>query len=167
MKRGVKIFLGVLAVAVLCAGGLFIYDRMHNTDHGNYPYDPGTPIPDPHKGVFKCGENSLTFPGDDESVTIELSEEAAANLGLPAGKYDAKYEFLSGPLPPHGSVPVRYDVAHELSLKINGKEYVLDLAEATEDGKTATFGVDTVTPKRIPLLYREGDKYYTLAFVKE
>ena len=58
----------------------------------------------------------MTFSGDGSHVTIDFDKELSECLGIPEGKQEAEYEFLSGYLPPHGEVPVRYDVAHIFKL---------------------------------------------------
>ena len=46
----------------------------------------------------------------------KFDKELSECLGIPEGKQEAEYEFLSGYLPPHGEVPVRYDAAHIFKL---------------------------------------------------
>ena len=58
----------------------------------------------------------MTFSGDGSHVTIDFDKELSECLGIPEGKQEAEYEFLSGYLPPHGEVPVRYAVAHIFKL---------------------------------------------------
>ena len=140
-------------------------------DNGNYPYEPDTPAPDPHEGVFISDWGMMTFNGDGESITITVGPELAELFELPQGEYSGKYVFLSGDLPPHGSFPIRYDVAHELQLdlEVNGKAYskVFDVGIAAEDGSSGTVGVDIVTPERIPLLFRDDDLFFDVIFTKE
>ena len=96
----------------------------------------------------------------------ETREQFAELTGLPQGKTEGNYVFLSGNLPPHGSVDVRYDVAHELKLTLNGTSIVVELGIASSDGKTATVGVGMVTEKRIPVLLRIDGKNVTAMFEK-
>lgn len=62
------------------------------------PNDPpplsDTPEPDPLNGVFVSEYGTLTFNGDGESVTFELSDELAAAASLPVGKTEGVYVFL-------------------------------------------------------------------------
>ena len=132
----------------------------------NMPYEPPTPAPAAHDGSFVSEHGSMRFHGDGESVVIDFDEELAELTGLPAGEHDASYVFLSGVLPPHGSMPVRYDVAHELRLTVGETSVVIDMGLVSEDGRTASVGVDVVTPERIPMLFR-GDSYTNIIFYKE
>lgn len=139
-----------------------------NVNPGNYPYEPDTPAPDPHMGTFVSEHGTMTFDGGGLIVDIDFDEELTALTGLPTGQCRAEYLFLSGNLPPNGSVPVRYDVAHEMSLNVLSAETVIQLGIAAEDGSTATVGVGMVTPERIPLLFRDGDgKWFTIMFNKK
>ena len=87
--------------------------------------------------------------------------------GLSEGKQTGSYVFLSGDLPPHGSMPVRYDTAHELQINVGDQSAVIDMGIAAEDGKTAQSGVNTVTPVRIPMLFREADRFFDVTFLRE
>ena len=109
----------------------------------------------------------MVFNGDGESVTIAFDSKLAELTGLPEGETEATYVFLSGDLPPHGSIDVRYDIAHELQINAGDTSVVIDLGDAAEDGSTATVGVGTVTEERIPLLFRIDGKSVTVAFEKE
>ena len=132
----------------------------------NFPYEPDTPAPAPHDGVFVSEHGTMRFGGDGERVTVDFDEELAAWCGLPEGEQEGTYVFLSGDLPPHGSMPVRYDVAHELELTVGGQRAVIQLGIAAEDGRTATSGLDMVTPERIPLLF-SGEHFFSVVFQKE
>ena len=83
--------------------------------HENKPYDPGTPEPDPHDGLFASEHGSLRFNGDGKTVVIDFDEYLAGLTGLPAGEAEGSCVFLSGDLPPHGSVEVRYDTAYRFA----------------------------------------------------
>ena len=48
--------------------------------------------------------------------------------------------FLSGDLPPHGSIPVRYDIAHEMEITGGGQTAVITAGLASEDGKKKKIG---------------------------
>ena len=141
-------------------------------DHdGNFPYEPDTPAPDPHEGVFVSEWGKMVFNGDGESITITVGPELAKLFAIPEGEYSGKYVFLSGDLPPNGSFPIRYDVAHELQLDldVDGEAYskVFDVGIAADDGSSGTVGVDVVTPERIPLLFRDDSHFYDVIFIKE
>ena len=132
----------------------------------NMPYEPDTPAPDPHNGVFVSDHGTMEFNGDDKTVIADFDSELADLLGLPEGKQELTYAFLSGPLPPGGSVEVRYDVAHELRLSTADASVVVDMALVHEDG-SVTLGVDTVTPERIPMFFRTDDGPLNVIFYKQ
>ncbi|MBQ9154287.1 MAG: hypothetical protein IJ130_10795 [Solobacterium sp.] len=132
----------------------------------NMPYEPDTPEPDPHAGLFVSEYGTMEFSGDGESVTIDFSDELAELSGLPSGRHEAAYVFLSGDLPPHGSMPVRYDTAHELKITVDDVSSVIDMAIVAEDGK-AYLGVGTVTPEKIPMLFRSEESYIPAVFEKQ
>jgi len=140
-------------------------------DYDNYPYEPDTPVPDPHAGVFVSEWGTMSFNGDGESIVITIGLELSELFELEEGEYEGTYVFLSGDLPPNGSFPVRYDVAHELRLDLDdhGVPYskVFDVGLAAEDGSTGAVGVDVVTPERIPLLFRDDTHFFDVIFVKE
>ena len=156
----------VLALILIlsCAG--ILTSCSGNGSGDNYPYEPDTPAPDPHEGMFVSAHGSMAFNGDGESVTINFDEELADLLGLPSGEQSGKYVFLSGELPPHGSVPVRYDVAHELRLTIGDQSVMVGMGLAAADGSTAQVGVGVVTPERIPMLFHDG-KSFDIVFNKQ
>ena len=132
----------------------------------NIPYEPDTPEPAPHDGLFVSEHGTMTFSGDGESVVIDFDEELAELVGLPAGEQEGTYVFLSGDLPPHGSMPSRYDVAHELQITVGEQSAVIDVGLAAEDGKTAASGTGIVTPARIPMLFH-NDSFFSVVFQKE
>lgn len=133
----------------------------------NGPYDPGTPVPPDHNGLFASEHGTMRFSGDGEHVTIDFDARLAELTGLPEGEHEAGYVFLSGDLPPHGSYPVRYDTAHELRLTVGDRTSVIRMGLASDDGKTAQGGVNTVTPERIPMLFSEDGLSFTVMFQKE
>ena len=169
MKNALRWILIAAAAVVLIIGGLLFFNRNSGLD--NYPYEPDTPAPDPHNGVFVCEGGTMTFNGDGESIVIDFSEELAGVCNLPAGEHEGSYVFLTGNLPPHGSMPIRYDVAHELEITVtdDGKESraVMDLGIASADGSSGQSGVDTVTPERIPFMFRTDQGFITFAFEKK
>ncbi len=133
----------------------------------NRPYEPDTPAPPAHTGVFTSDYGTLVFNGDGSSVIFAFNEELAELSGLPSGEHDGTYVFLSGDLPPHGSTEVRYDAAHELEITYEDTRAVLDLAIASEDGSTAASGINTVTEDRIPLLFKRNGQFFSIIFLKE
>jgi hypothetical protein len=132
----------------------------------NMPYEPDKPAPDPHNGVFVSDHGTMEFNGDDKTVIADFDSELAELLGLPEGKQELTYVFLSGDLPPGGSVDVRYDVAHELRLSTEDASVVVDMALVHEDG-SVTLGVDTVTPERIPMYFRTDEGPLNVIFYKQ
>ena len=151
-------------VAVVLAVMMILLTGCRPVEPDNIPYEPDTPAPDPHIGIFDSDYGSMMFNGDGESIVIDFEKEFADMTGLPAGETEGKYVFLSGDLPPHGSVDVRYDVAHELEITVNDKKVILELGIASRDGKSAQSGVDTVTENRIPVLLTKDGKMMTVTF---
>ena len=137
------------------------------TDGGNKPYEPDTPAPAAHDGEFVSEHGIMRFNGDGKSVGIEFDGYLAGLTGLPEGRNVGTYVFLSGDLPPNGSTPVRYDVAHELRITVGETSAVINLGVAAEDGKSAQVGLNIVTPERIPLLFSENGLSYNIFFDKE
>ena len=133
----------------------------------NMPYEPDTPAPDPHNGLFVSDHGTMEFNGDGKSVTTDFDSELSALLGLPEGKQELTYVFLSGDLPSGGSVDCRYDVAHELRLSTADTSVVVDMALIGEDGVTVTKGTNHVTPERIPMFFREDGKILNVIFTKQ
>ena len=133
----------------------------------NRPYEPDTPAPAPHDGVFRSEHGVMRFNGDGESSVIDFDAELSALTGLPEGECGGTYEFLSGELPPLGSMPVRYDVAHELRISAGGKTSVVQLGLVLEDGKSCQSGTGTVTETRIPLVTNVYGRFRGTFFLKE
>ena len=149
--------------------GLSAAHRQHRKglNPGNMPYEPDTPAPAAHDGVFVSEHGTLRFNGDGTSIETEFDAELSELTGLPEGTQQGTYVFLSGNLPPHGSMPVRYDTAHELEITVGEQSAVIQMGIASEDGKTAQVGVDIVTPERIPMLFYEDSKSFDVIFTKE
>ena len=164
MKRK-WIIAAVLCLLVLAAAGTVIVIR--NQMHRNDPPDPGTPVPDPHNGVFACEHGTMTFNGDGKSIELSLSADFARVTGLPEGVSSGTYAFLSGDLPPHGSVETRYDVAHELKITAGGSAVVLQIGMASADGKNYTVGWNTVTEESIPIVLNVDGRNVTADFKKQ
>lgn len=163
-KRGfIRIAAALLLFAVLLAG----CGSGGGGTTANMPYEPDTPAPAPHDGVFVSDRGTMEFNGDGSTVIIDFDSELSQLLGLPEGKQEATYVFLSGDLPPVGSVDVRYDVAHELRLSTEDTSVVVDMALVAEDGKTVTLGVNTVTPERIPMYFSVDDNNVNVIFIKQ
>lgn len=139
-------------------------------DSSNSPYDPGTPVPADHEGTFASPHGTMKFNGDGESVVLDFDKELWAMMDLQdmeEGEQEGTYVFLSGDLPPHGSYPIRYDVAHEMQLTIGEQSVVVVMGLASEDGSTGTVGVNMVTPERIPMMFRTDGKVINVIFEKE
>ena len=147
----------ILAAAVLLAAVIFYVLFVRSPrDNGNYPAVPDTPAPAPHSGRFVSDHGSLEFNGDGSTVIIDLDPELAELSGLPEGKQEGTYTFLSGNLPPHGSFDIRYDAAHEIRLTVGDISAVIDLGIVTEGGTVQKY-LQMVTPESIPMvLYKEG-----------
>ena len=158
--------LAILIALLLLLSAVLTGCLGRGSNPGNMPYEPDTPAPDPHEGSFLSDHGTMSFNGDGESVTIDFDEELAELTGLPAGKNEGSYRFLSGELPPHGSMPIRYDAAHELEITVGDVTAVITMGLAAEDGSTGTVGINTVTPERIPMLFR-GETYFDIIFQKE
>ena len=161
-----KTVLGIFLVLLMILGGIGYIAIRNQRVMDNRPYDPGTPVPDPHKGSFVSDYGTMEFNGDGKTVVFDFDEKLASLTGLPQGKQEGEYVFLSGDLPPHGSVDVRYDVAHELEISTGDTRVVLRVGLAAEDGSTGSVGVGMVTEDRIPLLFHE-DTYFSVIFEKK
>ncbi len=148
MKKTILFLFAALLCLCLCACA-----------HENVPYEPDTPLPPAHSGTFVSEHGTMTFSGDGESVVIDFDAYLAELTGLPEGEHAGTYVFLSGELPPNGSVPVRYDAAHELKLTVDGQSVVIGMGLAAADGKTAQVGVNVVTPERIPMLFSDDGSF--------
>ena len=133
----------------------------------NMPYEPDTPAPPAHNGAFVSEHGTMTFNGDGQAVKIDFDDYLTELIGLSESSFDGEYTFLSGYLPPAGSVDVRYDVAHELEIRNGEERVVVRVGMASEDGSTATVGTGMVTPERIPLLLEVDEKNVTVAFEKK
>lgn len=162
MKRGRRKNGLILLAAVL----LTLFSGACGWEPENIPYEPDTPAPAPHDGLFVSEHGTMRFDGDGEHIAYDFDEELAELVGLPAGEQEGTYVFLSGDLPPHGSMPSRYDVAHELRITVGDLSAVIELGIAAEDGKNASSGVGTVTSTRIPMLF-DGDGFFTVMFRKD
>ncbi len=156
MKRWLLVFLAVFLLVGCSLTG----------KKDNYPYEPDSPAPAPHDGVFVSEHGSLRFYGDGERLSYDFDEELASWTGLPAGEQEGTYVFLSGSLPPHGSIPVRYDTAHELQITVGGQTAVIDLGIAADDGSSASSGVGIVTADSVPMLFH-GDGFFSVVFRRE
>lgn len=158
LYRTIPLFLALL---LLCAG-CFNGGRPENS-----PYEPDSPPPAPHNGLFSSDHGSMRFDGDGTSVVIDFDRELAELTGLPEGEHPGSYVFLSGDLPPHGSFPVRYDTAHELRITVEDQSAVIAMGLAAEDGKSAYGGLNMVTPDRIPMLFHADGRSFHIEFQKD
>lgn len=163
MKKAKWIIIGLLAVFLLAAGGIRFFSR---GDGGNYPYVPDRPAPAPHSGLFVSDWGTMEFNGDDTSIVIDFNAELAELSGLPEGRHEGTYAFLSGNLPPNGSFEIRYDAAHEMRITVGDTVSVIEMAVVSPDGKTGQSGIDTVTPERIPMMFSADGKFVGTVFVK-
>ena len=158
-RNGIELVMSLLLAVTMLTGCV-------GAGSPNMPYEPDTPAPDPHNGVFVSDHGTMEFNGDDKTVIADFDSELAELLGFPEGKQELTYVFLSGDLPPGGSVDVRYDVAHELRLSTADASVVVEMALVHEDG-SVTLGVDTVTPERIPMYFRTDEGPLNVIFYKQ
>ena len=156
-----RLFFRSSLTAVFCV--FFLMAAGCDTNPGNKPYEPDTPAPEAHKGTYVSEHGKMIFEGDGKKITIDFDDELAGLTGLPAGKNEGTYAFLSGDLPPNGSVEVRYDVAHEMRIVIGDKSAVIAVG-ITGDGNNYQTGLNTVTSEKIPLLVKVDDKYKNIIF---
>ena len=159
-----KMILLIIVLLLLCSG---CSQTVKNENPGNYPYEPDTPAPAAHNGLFVSEHGTMTFSGDGEKFVIDFDAELADRTGLPEGKHEGTYAFLSGNLPPNGSFPVRYDIAHEMRITAGEQSAVIDMGLAAEDGKSGHVGVNVVTPERIPMLFSEDGRFFQILFEKK
>ena len=155
MKHMKRILLS-LAALLVCAVGFYMFFSRGPRDGGNYPPVPDTPVPDPHNGLFVSEYGSMEFNGDDTTVIIDFGPELAEMSGLPEGRQEGTYTFLSGNLPPHGSFDIRYDAAHELRITVGDNSTVIRIGTVTESG-TVQVSLQTVTPEKIPTVFYKDD----------
>ena len=118
------------------------------------PKKPETPEPSPHSGVFVSQSGTLTFPGDGESIILDLDGELAAAMGLPEGKCEGAYAFMAN-TPPH-VYEDRYDQANELRLYIGGRTYKLYNSMGGTDKNTLELSVVTEDGKALRLLFEKA-----------
>lgn len=140
---------------------------MSCSQYENVPYEPDTPAPAAHEGTFASDHGKMIFSGDGEHIEIEFDKTLSRLTGLPEGTTEAEYVFLSGALPPHGSIPVRYDTAHELQIIAGEHTALIEMGIAAEDGKTAQAGIGTVSSEQIPMLFTNNGVMFTIIFEKE
>ena len=136
MKRRKKqgIFLLLVFSLLLCGG----------QKHNDGPPDPGTPEPAPLTGEFVSEHGSFTFDGDGKTVYVDLDDELGAHI--PDGIMEYFFKWGSFGL-------CRYDVASNLMLGMEGRQYDFKVRSASEN--------------RISLDYRDGSVQYELDFVRE
>ena len=108
------------------------------------PPDPGTPEPAPLSGEFVSEHGSFTFDGDGKTVYVDLDDELGAHI--PDGIMEYFFKWGSFGL-------CRYDVASDLMLGMEGRQYDFKVRSASEN--------------RISLDYRDGSAQYELDFVRE
>ena len=157
MKKQLRRF-GTLWLAALLCLGLFCGCRPWGV-YDNRPYEPDTPAPSPHDGVFVSDHGTMTFNGDGETVLLDFDGDLAGWLGLPAGERAAAYEFRSGDLPPHGYVPVRYDTAMTFWITVgegSGAVTVMVRVGEVVDGQFRT-GTNCTAADRITFMVDKPD----------
>ncbi len=159
----IKRILLIAAALLVCAVCLYVVFVRNTNDGGNYPAVPDTPVPDPHSGLFVSEYGSMEFNGDGTTVIIDFQPELAELSGLPEGRQEGTYTFLSGNLPPHGSFDIRYDAAHELRLTVGETSVVVRIGIITESG-TVQVGLQTVTPEKIPTVFFKDDSPIGVVF---
>ena len=130
----------------------------------NMPYVPDTPAPDPHIGLFVSDHGTMEFNGDGKTVIYNFDKTLAELTGLPEGEHEAEYSFMSGPLPPTGSTPIRYDVAHELKITVGSDSATIDIG-VVNNGSAST-GTNCTTADRITFIYHADSGYYGVDFIK-
>ena len=137
----------------------------------NMPYEPDTPEPAPHEGTFVSEYGTMAFPGDGKSVTVDFNEELAECLGLPEGEQGAEYVFLSGELPPHGKVPVRYDTAHMIRITEGKGDDAVSCEISIGMYKDGSFSVGTgcTTAERITFFvdFKDDGENEAVDFLKQ
>ena len=161
MRKTVSRIGRTLFAVLLCAGILLCAAGCGGPGHLhiNQPYEPDTPAPSPHDGVFVSAHGTMTFNGDGETVLLDFDEDLAQRVGLPAGEQKAVYTFCSGNLPPHGYVPVRYDAAMTLWFTVgegDGAVTVMIEVGKVVDGKFYT-GVECTEADRITFFVEKSD----------
>lgn len=154
-----KHFFCILIFSILLLSGCRTYDGP--------PKEPDTPEPAVHEGLFVSEHGTMEFFGDGESIRIDFDAELAGLTDLPEGGHEGIYGFLSGDLPPHGSIPIRYDMAHEMKITVGGETSVINMGIVADDGNSAEVGVNAVTPERIPMLFHVDGQYTEVLFQKE
>ena len=103
-KRG--FFSWLIIILLILITLYFLGSLLEGCKNINLPPDPGTPVPEPHEGVFVCGNDTLVFNGDGKTVSWHLtSDSSVKNLGTQGS---GTYAFLFS----HGLA--RYDVAENL-----------------------------------------------------
>ncbi len=162
IKRILLFLLLILIPALIC---VYIYGSTR--PHINGPYDPGTPLPDPHDGLFVSEHGTMSFNGDGQSITIDFDEMLSEATELPSGQQTGTYVFLSGNMPPHGYVDVRYDTAMNLQIDLDGASSMIRVGLASSDGSTAQTGTGIVSEEEIPLLLYIDGKNVTVTFRKQ
>lgn len=167
MKTGRHSLYRLLLTSLTVLLSVIVSSACSGSNGGNEPYEPDTPAPAAHEGLFVSEHGSLAFNGDGGSIVIDFDAYLAGLTGLPEGRREGTYVFLSGDLPPHGSIPVRYDIAHEMQISVGGQSAVMEMGIASEDGSAGLAGVNTVTPERIPMLFSEDGHFFTLPFEKQ
>ena len=165
MKKALKIVTIILLVLGVFFGLMYVLSKQEKKEI--YAVDPNSPEPLPHDGVFTCDYGTMTFNGDGKTVILDVGSFFSSITGIPEGKSEAVYEVLDWDLPPRESRPIRYDMASQLKITIGEESYVLDIGIASDDHQSASGEPGTITDKRIPIVYLDDYKFYSMIFRKK
>lgn len=91
---------------VTALAACFFFGVPQGCSNRNLPPDPGTPWPDPHKGVFVSDADTLFFNGDGKSISWHFADEVPAIGKQGSGTY--VFMFSKGEW--------RYDAAERLKI---------------------------------------------------
>ena len=83
----------------------------------NYPFEPDTPAPAPHDGLFSSEHGTISFNGDGESITFDFTPELQEATGLPGGEQNGSYVFL------FQHKQWRYDKAERFRIAVSNVSY--------------------------------------------
>ena len=165
MKKTLKIAAIILLVLAVFFGLMYVLSKREKEE--DYSFEPDSPEPLPHNGVFTCDYGTMTFNGDGKTVILDAGAYFSRITGIPEGKNEGVYEFLDWAIPPQETKPIRYDMAHKLRIMIDEESYVLEIGIASEDHQSSTGVNGTVTDKRIPIVYIDDYKFYSMIFRKK
>ena len=84
MKIGCWVFIFIFIIIPLF---FYLVGIFSSCSSSHTPPDPGTPIPEPHDGVFVCDRDTLWFNGDGLTVTWHFSQPVPDIGAAGAGQY--------------------------------------------------------------------------------